>query len=136
MKVGQKIWKIRINKPFDNSNLTLSSYKEGIFVDEHKILGISQYKICLNDEWFTTLDTVRERRDRFMYNYIDDINVSIVINDRFFDKGVFISMHSTKKPTKKLYEKMVAKASVKIKKEFNFLTSVPNDLYDLIDEKY
>ena len=52
-EIGQKIWEIRINLPFNGVGDSL--YKHGIFVDELSIVYQTGYKLALSDEWITTL---------------------------------------------------------------------------------
>jgi hypothetical protein len=132
-KVGQKVWKISIANVRD-----ITSYrKSGVKIEEFEILGISIYRLCLNDPWFTTLNPTPEkgaRKDRSIYTYLDDVHTSIRANNSILGDGVFISLYSTKKPTKRTLQKMVANAAVKLDKEYGFLFGGAKDaLYDLAD---
>jgi len=132
-KVNQKIYYIQIN----NAAKERSYRPNGVVIEELKIIGVSRVKICLNNEWFTTLDVVQEgrRKDRTIYSYTDDVKTSVRTRNDILDDGVFISLYSTKKPTKKTLEKMVASASNTIDKDFGFLfKGAKDELYNLIDE--
>jgi hypothetical protein len=121
-KVKQKIWKITISK-YKNEHSKYSLHQDGIKVEELKILGISPFKIVLDDNWFTTLDNDdREgyRKDRSLYTYIDDISVSIRTSG-FLEPGVVTRLYSTKLPDKKLLSKMVRETEKEINKEYGFL---------------
>lgn len=134
-KVSQKIWHIEINKFFEKPS-SWSHRQNGIKIEELEIIGISKYRLCLNNDFFTTLDYEREgqRKDRSIYSYPDDINISIRTNDSILGDGVFTSLYSTKKPTKKLLERMAAATSVEIKKKFSFLRGASDDIYEMVDE--
>lgn len=134
-KIGQKVWKIEINK-LQNEPAPYSSIKNGVFIEETSILGMSKYKIVLNNEWFTTLDNDNiegYRKDRKYNIYLDDTSVNIRTNSAFLPSGVFITLYSLKEPNKKILDKMIAQASVEIKKEYAFLGNVVSELYNLTD---
>jgi hypothetical protein len=134
-KVGQKIWTIEINK-FQIEPSEWSNRQNGVSVENLEILGVSKYKIVLNDDWFTTLDNDdRENYKKEKYNsYFDDITVSIRTGGSIFGDGVFIKLYSTKEPDEKLLNKMVAKAANKIEKEYGFLfNGIINELYNIIN---
>lgn len=131
---NQPIWHIEIKKYKDYSIY----YKDGLTVENLKVLGVSKYRVVLNDEWFTTLDNDdREgyRKDRSVYRYIDDINVRINTNCPILGEGVFISLYSTKEPTKKLLNKMVAQASSEINKNYGFLLrGAVDEIQSIVDD--
>lgn len=134
-KVNQKIWKIEINK----NSVTPSSYslrQDGVNIEELKILGVSKYKIVLNDNWFTILDNDdRENyKKQTYYSYFDNINVSIRTTGSPLGDGVFITLYSTEEPNEKLLKKMVAKAAKKIDKEYGFLfNGIIDELYNITE---
>lgn len=131
-EVNQPIWAIEINKAVD-----AKSYRpNGITVKEYKIIGISKYKICINNDWFTTFSYTKEgeRKDRSIYSYLDDISVSIRVKNSILGDGIFITLYSTKKPTKATFKKMVAAACVRIDNEYGFLfKSAKDDLWEMIE---
>lgn len=129
-KINQKIWEIEIRNPVTES----CTRKNGIAINECKIIGISVYKICINTDWFHTFYILNkgERRDSYK-NYIDDISVSIRTDDHLLGNGVFITLYSSKKPTKRTLNKMVAKAAVEIDNKYGFLYSGAKDeLYNFV----
>ena len=131
--VGQKVWKIEINNPAPANHSTIR--KKGIKIVNFLILGISRYKIVINDDWFSTFYTKEkgERKESYK-NYLDDISVKTRIGDCLLGDGVFISLYGTKKPTKAILNKMASKASVEIDSKFGFLFSGAKDaIYDLVD---
>ncbi len=133
--VNQPIWHVEIKK---YRELPKYSYqKDGIKIEDLEILGISKYKVVLNDDWFTTVDNDdREnyRKDRSCYRYIDDINVRINTNNSLMGDGIFISLYSSKKPNKKLLNKMVAQASVEIDKNYGFLyKGAVSEIQNIVD---
>lgn len=134
--VSQPVWEINIRKHKDSPS-KYSIRQDGVEINDLAVLGVSEYKVVLNDNWFTTLDNDgREnyRKDRTYKSYIDDISVNIRTNNSILGDGIFISLYSTKKPDKKLLKKMVAKASVEIDKNYGFLYRVAMDeLYDVVD---
>jgi len=133
--VNQPIWHIEIKKYKESPKY--SYQKDGITIENLEILGVSKYKVVLNDAWFTTVDNDdREsyRKDRSCYRYIDDINVRISTNNSLLGDGIFISLYSTKEPTKKLLNKMVAQASVEIDKNYGFLyRGAVNEVQDIVN---
>lgn len=131
MEIGQKIWKIDINKPV--SGTIYSSQEEGVFIKELEILGINSCNLVLNDEWFTTFPLKNESRKSWE-TYLDGISVRIYTNESFVANGVFITLHSTKKPSKKLLDKMVATACTEIDKKYGFLFGgVKSDIHSIVD---
>lgn len=134
---NQKIWYIKIDKYKDKYH-SYSSKTDGIKVEETKILGLSPYKIVLDDLWFTTVDNEdREnyRKDKKWNTYLDEISVSIRTNNNILGDGVFVRLYSTKPPTKKLLDKMVARALNEIDKEYGFLfKNVEDELWTLVEE--
>src|SRR6478736_2290221 len=135
-KVDQPIWHIKINK-YKEPKSWYSCREDGLNIKELKILGISPYKIVLNNAWFTTVDNDdREnyRKDRKYNSYIDEISVNIRVSSYPLEEGVFIDLYSTKPPTKKILDKMVARASVEIDNKYGFLMkSVVNELWEIVD---
>ena len=130
-KVGQKVWQIEINKAVNEK-----SYRpNGVVIKESKIIGISAYQICVQSDWFDKFYIKEEGVRRSSHeNYLNDISVSIRTNNNLLGDGVFISLSSTKKPTKRLLNKMVAKASIEIDKRYGFLMgTIKEDLYDIAD---
>ena len=98
---------------------------------------ISIHRICINDLFFSTFSYKKEkgqRRDSYE-SYLNDINVNVKTKEDYFGSGVFITMYSTNKPTKRTLKKMVATASIKIDKEYGFLfNGVKDELYNLVDD--
>jgi hypothetical protein len=134
-KVGQKIWYIEINK-FQIEPSQWSSKQNGVSVENLEILGVSKYKIVLNDDWFTTLDN--DDRENYKkekhYSYLDDTIVSVRTGGSLMGDGVFIRLYSTKEPDEKLLNKMVAKAANKIEKEYGFLfNGIIDELYNTVN---
>ena len=130
-EIGQKVWHVEITKATEPK-----SYRpNGIFVSEYEIIGISQHKICINDDWFKTFSVVKDGRRKERYNsYLNDINVSIRTNDNLLGNGVFANLYTTKKPTKRTVDKMIAECCVKIDKDFGWLlSSAKEELYDMAD---
>lgn len=134
--VDQKIWQIKINK-HSTSPSQYSVRQDGIKTEELKILGISPYKIVLNNDWFTTLendDRDGYRRDLKYYTYLDEVSVNIRTNDSILGDGVFITLYSTKEPNNKILKKMVAKASTEINKKYGFLFGgIVDELYSMVE---
>lgn len=134
--VKQKVWEIKINK-FSKPRSTYSTRQDGITINELEILGVSKYKVVLNNDWFTTVtnDSAEGyKKDRSYSTYLNDVSVNIRTNNHILDDGIFISLYSTVKPTDKLLNKMVAKASLEINKQYGFLFGgVVDELYDMIN---
>ena len=131
-KLNQKIWHIEINNAVKEER---DWRPNGVNVKELKIIGISPYKVCLNNDWFTSLDYEKdgEKKDKSYKTYLDDVSVSIRTRDNVLGDGVFVSMYSTKEPSQKILDRMVAKASNKIDKEYGFLfDGVKSKLWDMV----
>ena len=135
---GQKIWHIEINR-WSEPQSRWSHRKDGITIEELEILGVSKYKLVLNNDWFTTLDNDdREgyKKDHSSYRYIDDISVNIRTSGSILGDGIFITLYSTKEPTEKILNKMVAKTSNEINKKYGWLFSgVVKELYEMVKTK-
>ena len=134
MKTGDTIWIVKINKPSPTNTSCINT--EGIEIRETKILGLSDYKVCLDTDWFQTLDRVREgRRKDLKYNsYLDTTSVSIRVNESILGDGVYALLYSTKKPTKRTLNSMYGKISNEIDKRFGWMMSdVKDSIYVMID---
>lgn len=135
-KVKQKVWEIKISK-YSKPLSKYSIHKDGINVKELEILGISKYKIVLNNDWFTTVtnDSIEGyKKDRSYNTYLNDISVDIRTNNHILDDGVFISLYSTVKPSPKLLNKMVSKASLEINNKYGFLFGgIVDELYEMVN---
>jgi len=130
--VNQKVWEITVNKVI---NAKSDLYKNGVTINEYKIIGISKYKVCINSDWFRTFDYKREKKQRrdSHETYLNDISVRIKTKEDYFGNGVFITMYSTKKPTKVILNKMVSIAAIKIDEEYGFLfNGAKDELYDIV----
>jgi len=130
-KIGQAVWQIEINKAVDEK-----SYRpNGIVIEKTKIIGISKFQICIQSDWFEKFYIKEEGKRRSSHeNYLNDINVNIRTNQSILGDGVFVSMTSTKKPTKRLLKKMVAKANNEIDKRYGFLMgTIKDELYNFAD---
>lgn len=132
IKLCTKVWHIEIKK----ANEPKSYSPNGIFINEHSIIGISKYKICINNDWFSTFNHAEPNKKKESYNsYLNDIKVIIRTNDRLFDNGIFIDLYTTSKPTKATLNKMVATACVQIKKEYGWIfNGIDDDLCSLVDD--
>jgi hypothetical protein len=131
MEIGDKIWKIEINKPQERKG---SIRKEGIHIKEHKVIGVNDIQACIDDLHFSKLRKREkgERRESY-HTYSNDIYVNIRTNDSLLGNGIYIYVYSSKKPTKNLLKKMVSKASVEINTKYEFLmNSVGSDLMDMV----
>lgn len=130
-EIGQKVWHIEITKSTEPK-----SYRQnGIFINEHEIIGISTMRICINNNYFKTFSFVKQGERKQSYNdYLNDTKVSIRTNDNLLGNGVFASLYTTKKPNKKTIDKMIAECCVKIDKDFGWLlSSAKEELYDMAD---
>ena len=114
-KVGQKLWEVKINNP--KSGKSLGLYDEGCFVKEHKIIGISPYKICVDTPFFQTFSLNKSTHDTM----IDEVTVRIATNETFFPNGIFVTVFSSKKPTDSLFKKMISEATKKVSEKYGFL---------------
>jgi hypothetical protein len=121
MKVNQKIWKVEINFfSEDKSKSPFRTRNEGVIITELKILGISKYKIVLDNDYFTTLDVLNGKKEKWE-TYLDDIGVNIRTKEAILGNGVFAFVYSTEKPSTTLLNKMYKEISKQIDKEYGFL---------------
>ena len=134
-KVGQQVWKININKP--KTNKSYSIYKEGIHIKEMKILGVSKSKVCLDDIFFTSLtnDKVEGHRKDKRYNtYIGDVSVHIRAKDGLFDAGIFATLYTTSKPTRRTLNRIYGRIANQIQEEYSFLMKgAADEIFDMVD---
>jgi hypothetical protein len=121
MKVNQKIWKVEINFfSEDKSKSPFRTRNEGVIITELKILGISKYKIVLDNDYFTTLDVPNGEKEKWE-TYLDDIRVNIRTKEDVLGNGVFAFVYSTEKPSTTLLNKMCKEIAKQIDKEYGFL---------------
>ena len=81
-----------------------------------------------------SLEAEKGKKKESYESHLDYIVVSVRVNDRLFGDGVFVSMHSTQKPTKAILRKMAAKAANHIYKHYGFLMSDAKDkIWDFAD---
>ena len=132
-KVNDPVWEIRIIK---YSNPNEYSYRDnGVLIKKHKIIGISQYKICVNTDWFETFyyKNKGERRSS-CETYLNDVLVHIRTNNSILGDGVFATLYSTKKPTSRTLKKMMGKVSNDIDKNYGWLFSgVKDELWSMVE---
>jgi len=129
--VGQKVWRIEIrNKVKDTFE------KNGVFISEHKIIGISRYSICVDTEFFATFSILKKGERKESYSsYLNEIECSIRTNNNILGDGIKIDLYTTSKPTKATLDKMAAFCAVKIDKEFGWLfNGAKEKIYEMIDE--
>lgn len=130
--VDQPVWKIEIKKYSGTSKYSTLD-KSGVFIEDLKIIGMSRYKIVVNNDWFSTFDLPGDRKSSFD-NYLDKTRVSVRTGAHILGDGVFIELCSSNKPTKAILKRMVAMAAIKIDKEFGFLFGgVKDELYSMVD---
>ena len=129
-EIGQKIWEIRINLPFNGVGDSL--YKHGIFVDELSIVYQTGYKLALSDEWITTLYRKEKGKKKESYcTYLDDLSVSVKTKETYFSNGIFAKIYSTKEPTEALISALKRELKQNVKKEYSFLYNIDNLLESL-----
>ena len=129
-EIGQKIWEIRINLPFNGVGDSL--YKHGIFIDELSIVYQTGYKLALSDEWITTLYRKEKGKKKESYcTYLDDLSVSVKTKETYFSNGIFASIYSTKEPTEALISALKRELKQSVEKEYSFLYNIDNLLESL-----
>ena len=132
LELNQTIYEINIDKAV----LEKSYRKNGIKILEHKIIGINTWRLCINDVYFSKFDVKQKGQRRETYNtYIEDTRVTIRVGDSILGDGIFVKLHTTKKPTKATLKKMVAKAVIDIDSKYGFLFGgVKYELYDFVEQ--
>ena len=129
-EIGQKIWEIRINLPFDGIGDSL--YKHGIFIDELSIVYQTEYKLALSNDFITILDRLEEGKKKESYcSYLDSLNVSVKIKETYSSNGIFAKIYSTKEPTEALISDLKRELKQNVKKEYSFLYNIDNLLESL-----
>lgn len=118
-KTGDKVWEISINKVVGAKS---DLYKNGINIEEFEIIGVSNTRICINSDYFTTF-YIKEKNERksSWKNFLNEVSVKVETEEDYFGKGVFIKMYSTKKPTKSILNKMLKNAYSVIDSKYGFL---------------
>lgn len=130
-KVGQKVWFIELTK-----STKPEGYKpNGIKVTEHEIIAISSFRLCINTDWFKTFSFTKEGERKQSYSdYLNETKISIRTNDNLLGNGVFATLYTTKKPTKKTIDKIIAECCVKIDRDYGWLLgSAKEELYEMAD---
>lgn len=130
-EVGQKIWCVKINLPFDGKGDSL--YKHGIFAEELSIVYQTDYKIALSNDWITCLDRKEKGKKKESYqDYLDNLNISVKTRETYFPNGIFAKIYSTKEPTEELLKSLKKELKRKIKFEYSFLHNVDELINNLI----
>lgn len=130
-KKGQKVYRINLN--ILNGTSTCSLHKEGLFVEELKIVHQTEYKIALNDKWISLLDRCRlDERKASYKRYLDEITVSIKTTETYFPNGIFCECYTIGN-TENMIKRMKHEIINKIKKEYGFLSdsSTERKIYDM-----
>lgn len=127
MKVGDKIWEVKINKLYStirsDGNFTWG-LEDGVEVKEYSILGVSHMKVVLDEPNFSS----------YGYRHIDNIVVDIRTDNHFAGDGVFVSLISISPPDKHLLSRMVAEAESEVKRRYGWLADFAAGLNNLIEE--
>ncbi len=124
MEVGDKIWKININKVVDSKITMLSEDQTGVIIQEYKVIGSNVVNIAIDDTYFTTIR-------------ISDLNNTVIdvrFSNHFMGDGVFVSIISTSPPDKQLLERMVYSAESEVKRRYGWLADFAAGLNNLIEE--
>lgn len=133
MEIGSKVWKIELRKYRDASKFMTRD--DGVNIEELTVLGVSDVKIVFNNRWFSSIDIVRDKKDKKYYTYLDEVYVNVVTESRFSDEGVFSTLYSTNKPDKVLLKKMVTKINKEVSSKYSFLFwDIKNDLTKYVNE--
>ena len=129
-EIGQKIWQIKINLPFDGKGDSL--YEHGIFIEEFSIVYQTEYKIALSNDWISTLDRKEKGKKKESYqHYLDDLSVSVKTKETYFSNGIFAKIYSTKEPTEALISYLKRELKQSVEKEYSFLYNIDNLLESL-----
>lgn len=125
MKVGDKIWDVKINK-FKNikADEFVWGMRDGVDIREYSILGINHLKIVLDDPNFSSYGL------RLVNSIITDIRT----DNHFMGDGVFVSLISTAPPDKQLLERMVAEADADVRRRYGWLVDLADGLNKVIEE--
>lgn len=133
-KKGQIVYLISLNIfAQDSAGKQYYSYKEGLFVEELKIVHQTNHKIVLSDPYVTLLDRKKEAdRSESYRHFLDDINVSVKTKETYFPNGIFCNCYTTESP-EKIIKSMKHKIIIKINKEYGFLRDMDLErkIYDL-----
>lgn len=130
-EIGQKVWQIRINLPFDGKGDFL--YKHGIFIEELSIIYQTNYKIALSNDWITCLDRKEKGKKKESYQtYLDDLKISVKTKETYFPNGIFAIIYSTKEPTEALLNSFKKEIKQQVEKEYSFLYNIDELLNNLV----
>lgn len=130
-KVGQCVKKIRINIPSEGRQGSGTLYKEGVFIDDLKIVHQTENKIALSDNWITTIDRqMDEERKSEHRNYFEDISVCIKTRETYFPNGVFATIYTLGNSGEAI-EKLTAAMQRKVNKDYGFMFNL--NIKDKVD---
>jgi len=122
-KIGQKVFLISIGLYSDGNQKACTIYKEGVHIEELKIVFQTEYKIALNDKWITCLDRQeKDKRKDSIYSFIGYSSIFIKTKETYAPNGIFARIYvlgGVDKEIKKLKAEMVAL----VEKEYGFLAN-------------
>ena len=124
-KIGQRVSKIEINIRSDaDKQKDTSINKEGVHINNLKIVYQTRYKIALNDSWITKLDRQSAQGKKSSYwHYLEDTRVNIVTRETFFSNGIFGTIYTTGSISDAI-KKLTKAMQVKVNKEYGFLANI------------
>ena len=129
-EIGQKVWEIEINLPFDGIGDSL--HKQGIFIGELEIVYQTDWKIAISDDWISTLYRREKGKKKESYcSYLDDLSVSVKTKETYFSNGIFAKVYSTKEPTEALLNSFKKEIKQQVLKEYSFLHNIDELLNNL-----
>lgn len=129
-EIGQKIWEIKINLPFDGVGDSL--YQQGVFMEELEIVYQTDYKVALSNDWITCLDRKEKDKKKESYcSYLDNLSISVKTKETYFSNGIFAKIYSTKEPTEALISYLKRELKQSVEKEYSFLYNIDNLLESL-----
>lgn len=124
-KKHQTVYEISINIRSEESKLnTTSFHKDGVFVEEHKIVFQTSLKTALNDKYITLFyRQIKDEKKSSYSDYIENINVSVVLKEDYFPNGIFCKCYTLENP-EKIIKKMKRKIITEVNKNYGFLLNI------------
>lgn len=121
------VYYIEINIRSKGTTYTGSYHKEGIHINEYKIVYQTDYKIALNNDWITVLDRAESGERKSSYkHFLEDLDVSIITKEDYFPNGIFASTFTigdVNSAIKRLTKAMKAK----VNSEYGFMFNLDID---------
>jgi len=119
---GQKVYEINIGIRAESSKHQTTTYhRDGIFIEEHKIIFQTPYRIALDNDYIETITRLKKDGKVETYNsYLEKCNVSIITKEDYFPNGIFGRVLTIGKVEKGI-AKLKKKIAQEVREKYGFL---------------